>query len=58
MPGFRVFIVIALLLIFTDDVQIGIVCPVSQAAVSARFLMKQAVFSSSSAAEILGTAGL
>jgi hypothetical protein len=34
-----------LLLIFTDDIQMGIVCPLTQAAVSARFPMKQAVSS-------------
>ena len=58
MPGFRGFIVIALLLIFTNDVQMGIVCPVAQAVVSARFLMKRTVFSIVPAAESLEIAGL
>ena len=43
---------------FTDDVQMGIVCPVAQAAVSARFLMKQSVFPFVPATESLEIAGL
>jgi hypothetical protein len=50
--------VIALLLIFTDHVQMGIVCPVARTAVSAQFLMKQAIFSRIIAAKSLGVTGL
>ena len=43
---------------FTDDVQMGIVRPVTQVAVSARFLMRQAIFSAVTVAESLEIAGL
>ena len=58
MPGFRAFIVIALLLIFTDDVYMGIVCPVAQAAVSARFPINRLFLSLFFAAESPKIAGL
>jgi hypothetical protein len=45
-------------LIFTDDVYMGIVCPVAQAAVSARFLIEQTDSSFVTAAESLEITGL